>query len=150
MSAVWTVAKVTMSRVAASSPVAQVNVSNDVPCRSVRPPYPCQRATGSRNSMPASSASRAASRLSSQAAMPDTPSSHDAAATPSVSSGDLAIFELQKPFVEPMLRMCRLTNTALDILFYDVGVLTAALLAKGRTIDTGVSANLASAPHPLA
>jgi hypothetical protein len=45
--------------------------------------------------------------------------------------------------------MCRLTNTALDILFYDVGVLTEALLAKGETVDTGLSANLAAAPHPL-
>src|SRR6476661_4822476 len=69
--------------------------------------------------------------------------------TPSLSIGNLAIYELQKPFVEPMLRMCRFANPALDVLFYDVNVLTAALLAKGETIDTGQSTNLASAPHPL-
>jgi hypothetical protein len=83
--------------------------------------------------------------------MSDAPSIQvrDTGVTPHVSLADLAIFEPQKPLVESMLRMCRLTNTALDILFYDVGVLTAALLAKGKTIDTGVSANLASTRHLL-
>jgi hypothetical protein len=73
----------------------------------------------------------------------------DTGVIPSLSMGNLAIYELQKPFVEPMLRMCRLTNTALDILFYDVGALTTALLAKGRTVDTAASADLVLAPHPL-
>jgi hypothetical protein len=62
---------------------------------------------------------------------------------------DLAAFDLQEPFVEPMLRMFRSANTALDILFYDVGVLTKALVARGQTVETGATANLASAPHPL-
>jgi hypothetical protein len=73
---------------------------------------------------------------------------------PDISPGRLAdhltLYELQRPFVEPLLRLCRLANTTLDILFYDVGVLTAALSEKGTTIETGVSANSGSARHPLA
>jgi hypothetical protein len=82
--------------------------------------------------------------------MPDDPPGQagDTIATPSLSIGDLAMYELQKPFVEPMLRLCRLTNTALDVLFYDVGVLTVALLARGKMVDTGLAA-VASAPHAL-
>jgi hypothetical protein len=72
-----------------------------------------------------------------------------AAAPPSLSAGDLALYELQQPFVEPLLRMFRFTNTALDILFYDVEVLTSALLAKGTRIDTSLAAKSRSAPHPL-
>lgn len=41
------------------------------------------------------------------------------------SSGDLALFERQKPIVEPILRVFRLTNTALDFLFDDVGAFAA-------------------------
>jgi hypothetical protein len=67
-----------------------------------------------------------------------------------LSTQNLALYNLQKPFVEPTLRMCRLTNTALDILFYDVGVLTAALWAKGTAIKTGGATDGASSPaHPL-
>jgi hypothetical protein len=58
------------------------------------------------------------------------------------------MYELQKPFMEPMLRMCRLTNTVFDFLFYDVGVLVTALLARGRTVDTGLAA-ATSEPHAL-
>ena len=35
-----------------------------------------------------------------------------------LAGGDLALYELQKPMVEPLLRIFRLTNTALDVLFY--------------------------------
>ena len=66
-----------------------------------------------------------------------------------VSPELLTLYELQRPFVEPLLQWCRLTNTAFDILFYDVGVLASALLAKGLIVDTTVPAN-ASARHPLA
>ena len=66
-----------------------------------------------------------------------------------VSPEHLTLYELQRPFVEPLLRWCRLTNTAFDILFYDVGVLASALLAKGLIVDTTAPAN-ASARHPLA
>ena len=59
----------------------------------------------------------------------------------SVSPENLALYEVQKPFVEPLLRWCRLWNTAFDGLFYDVGVLGAALLAKGAVVDTEVPAN---------
>jgi hypothetical protein len=55
-----------------------------------------------------------------------------------VSPDNLALYEVQKPFVEPLLRWCRLWNTAIDGLFYDVGVLNAALLAKGAIVDTEV------------
>jgi hypothetical protein len=78
--------------------------------------------------------------------MPDAPASP---VTDAIPAGTLAIYNLQKPFVEPMLRVCRLANTALDFLFYDVGVLTASLLAKGETVSTGASANASSARHPL-
>jgi hypothetical protein len=33
--------------------------------------------------------------------------------------------------VEPLLRMFRLTNTALDVLFYDVGAFTSAKSTRG-------------------
>jgi hypothetical protein len=66
-----------------------------------------------------------------------------------LSPENMALYELQRPFVDPMLRLCRLTNTALDILFYDVRNLTAALLAKGTTIDTGVPTNSVSSTNPL-
>jgi hypothetical protein len=71
-----------------------------------------------------------------------------AAASSGVASGYLALYELQKPFVEPMLRLCRFTNTALDALFYDVGALTATLLARHTIIDTGASLDAASSGHP--
>ena len=58
-----------------------------------------------------------------------------------VSPENLALYEVQKPFVEPLLRWCRLWNTALDGLFYDVDLLSAALLAKGAVVDTEVPAN---------
>jgi hypothetical protein len=45
----------------------------------------------------------------------------------SLSDQTRALYELRKPFVEPMPRMFRLINTVLDIIFYDVGVLTHAL-----------------------
>jgi hypothetical protein len=62
---------------------------------------------------------------------------------------NLALYELQKPFVEPMLRLCRLTNTALDVLFYDVSALTKALLAQDTAIKTAAARNAMSADHPL-
>jgi hypothetical protein len=83
--------------------------------------------------------------------MPET--SHalapDTAATSSSSITDPAAYELQQPFAEWMLRAFRLGNTALDILFYDVGVLTKELFAKGDAIVTAAAKNTASAPHPL-
>src|SRR3954453_3043226 len=54
--------------VAAASPAAQVNVSNDHSRTLVRPPKPRQRAMGRKNSMPARSAMPTALRLSSQLA----------------------------------------------------------------------------------
>ena len=79
--------------------------------------------------------------------MADT--SRSPAGGPAVSPALSTLYELQRPFVEPLLQCCRLTNMAFDILFYDVGVLASALLAKGLIVDTTVPAN-ASARHPLA
>jgi hypothetical protein len=64
-------------------------------------------------------------------------------------SGDLALYELQKPMVEPLLRMFRLTNTALDFLFYDVGAFAAAMLKLGSVIETGIGGNSGAARNPL-
>src|SRR5882757_7297953 len=65
-----------------------------------------------------------------------------------IPTPDLTLYELQKPFVEPMLRMCRFTNTALDVLFYDVGKFSAAMLARGSTIDTRECSNSAQVSKP--
>jgi hypothetical protein len=82
--------------------------------------------------------------------MPDSSPNQVADPSATLSTQNLALYNLQKPFVEPMLRMCRLTNTALDILFYDVGVLTEALWAKGTAIKTGGATDGASSSaHPL-
>jgi hypothetical protein len=72
-----------------------------------------------------------------------------APASSAAASGNLTLYELQKPFVEPTLRLCRLTNTALDVMFYDVSALTKALLAQHLAIDTGASRNAVPADHPL-
>jgi hypothetical protein len=81
--------------------------------------------------------------------MPDSLRNQVADPTTSLSDETRALYELQKPFVEPMLRMFRLTNTALDVIFYDVGVLTQALWAKGTAIDTEGAVGSASSAHPL-
>src|SRR5262249_54793469 len=60
---------------------------------------------------------------------------------------NLALYELQKPFVEPVLRWCRIWNTVFDGLFYDVGLLSNALLAKGDVVDIEAPANSNSSRH---
>ena len=42
----------------------------------------------------------------------------------------LTVFELPKWLVEPAVRSCRLFNTALDFIFYDVPTLRAALAER--------------------
>jgi hypothetical protein len=42
----------------------------------------------------------------------------------------LTVFELPKWLVEPAVRSCRLFNTTLDFVFYDVPTLRAALAEK--------------------
>jgi len=69
------------------------------------------------------------------------------AALPTLSAGDLTLYELQQPFVEPLLRVFRFTNTVLDVLFYDVEVLRLSLLGKDTLIDTSLAAR--SASHPF-
>jgi hypothetical protein len=72
--------------------------------------------------------------------------------TSGAHDGDLALYELQKPLVEPLLRMFRMTNTALDMLFYDVGAFTAAMFRHGAVVDTRIPAEQgggAGARNPL-
>jgi len=69
--------------------------------------------------------------------MPNTSASQ--AISTAVSPENLVLYEVQKPFIEPVLRWGRLWNTALDILFYDVGVLTSALLARDGDRYRGAS-----------
>jgi hypothetical protein len=66
-----------------------------------------------------------------------------------VAGGDLALYELQKPMVEPLLRMFRLANTALDVLFYDVGAFTSAMSTRGMAVDTGMGSNSGAGRNPL-
>jgi len=77
----------------------------------------------------------------------DSPAVNDgqAAAAAVGGDGDLALYELQKPLVEPLLRMFRMTNTALDVLFYDVGAFTAAMFKHGAVVDTRFDAGGGSA-----
>ena len=42
----------------------------------------------------------------------------------------LSVFELPAWLVEPAVRSCRMFNTALDFIFYDVPTLRAALAEK--------------------
>jgi hypothetical protein len=58
---------------------------------------------------------------------------------PGADDSDLALYELRKPLVEPLLRMFRMTNTALDMLFYDVGAFTAAMFKHGTVVDTRIA-----------
>jgi hypothetical protein len=76
------------------------------------------------------------------------PAQPTSAAASDAASGNLELYNLQKPFVEPMLRLCRLSNTALDALFYDVGALTTKLLAQHIIINTGTSGDTGSGAQP--
>jgi hypothetical protein len=80
--------------------------------------------------------------------MPNTSASQ--AISNAVSPDNLGLYEVQKPFIEPFLRWGRLWNTTLDILFYDVGVLTSALVARGIAINTETPVVSGSPAHPLA
>jgi hypothetical protein len=51
----------------------------------------------------------------------------------------LTAFELPKWLVEPAVRSCRLFNTALDFVFYDVSTLRAALAEKDAPMQAGYS-----------
>jgi len=61
------------------------------------------------------------------------------------STGSLADYELPPIFVKPALGACRLFNTGLDWLFYDVPTLSRALLGHGDEIVTSDPGN---APVP--
>ena len=66
-----------------------------------------------------------------------------------VSPENLVLYEVQRSFIEPILRLCRLWNTTFDMLFYDVGLLTMTLLTKGTIVVTEATANSNSPTHPL-
>jgi hypothetical protein len=51
-------------------------------------------------------------------------------------SGFLDLFEIPRPLIEPALQACRLFNTSLDSLFYDVPTLVRELRARGQTVGT--------------
>ena len=48
----------------------------------------------------------------------------------------LSLFEIPRFLVEPTLRCWRLSNAALDTVFYDTGVLTTELLWRGALVST--------------
>lgn len=74
--------------------------------------------------------------------LPDmTRTSPDHRTLPALSPANLALFEMQKPFAVTALTLCRAFNTALDLAFYDVNRLEAALKERGRTIDSGIPTN---------
>ena len=60
----------------------------------------------------------------------------DATADALLSPLDRALYLQQKPLIEAMLRLYRIFNTTLDVMFYDVERLNAALSARGRTIHS--------------
>src|SRR3984957_9234814 len=76
------------------------------------------------------------------------PAASTSATSSQIAFSNLDLYNLQKPFVEPMLRLCRLSNTALDALFYDVGALTTKLWAQHTVIDTGASHETVSSARP--
>src|SRR5215475_5968459 len=49
----------------------------------------------------------------------------------------LTAFEIPKWLVEPAVRSCRLFNTALDFIFYDVPTLRAGLIEKDAQMAAG-------------
>ena len=60
----------------------------------------------------------------------------------------LSIFEIPAFLVEPALRSFRLSNAALDMFFYDTGVLMTELLWRGELVSTNLP-DLASARSDL-
>src|SRR5258705_5907808 len=61
-------------------------------------------------------------------ATPDNPPTY-------IAEQMLAAFELPKWLVEPAVRSCRLFNTTLDFIFYDVPTLRAALVEKDAPLQ---------------
>ena len=49
----------------------------------------------------------------------------------------LELFEIPQPLIEPALQACRLFNTSLDSMFYDVPALVRGLAERGLTVGTG-------------
>jgi hypothetical protein len=52
----------------------------------------------------------------------------------------LAVFDVPRAAVEPLLRSLRMVNTAADAVFYDVGVLWRQLFARGIRVSTAINA----------
>ena len=58
----------------------------------------------------------------------------------------LAIYDVPRVMVEPLLRSLRMVNTAADAVFYDVCALWRQLFARGVVVSTEIAA--ARAPQP--
>jgi len=65
------------------------------------------------------------------------------------SDDALSVFEMPRPLVEPALEACRLFNTSLDSLFYDVPALVQALRDDGESVATGAENDAPDAPGRL-
>ncbi len=65
------------------------------------------------------------------------------------SKASLAPFDVPRELVQPLLGLLRQSNTAVDALFYDVGLLWLRLLTRGFSLTTD-GAQLASAQDGLA
>ena len=62
----------------------------------------------------------------------------------------LAIFDVPRAVVEPLLRSLRMANTAADMVFYDVGVLWQSLVAHGVALSTEIAAAREARPAHVA
>src|SRR5215472_288210 len=62
----------------------------------------------------------------------------------------LALFEIPRAVIEPLLRSLRSVNTAVDAIFYDVGALWLRLLTRGITISVSADPRAIAAPGDLA
>ncbi|MEX3940629.1 hypothetical protein AB4Y44_13965 [Paraburkholderia sp. BR10937] len=65
----------------------------------------------------------------------------------SPAADGMALFELPRPFIAPALRAMRLANTALDALFYDIGVIMSELLWRGEVVSTQTSPTATKLNH---
>jgi hypothetical protein len=66
------------------------------------------------------------------------------------SRSSLASFDVPRELVQPLLGLLRQSNTAADVLFYDVGLLGLRLLTRGFSLTTDGSQLAASAQDGMA
>lgn len=65
------------------------------------------------------------------------------------SDESLAAFEIPQAFLRPMLEACRMYNTGLDALFYDVPALVAALRSDGEAVAAPATGMAPDSPGRL-